>query len=128
MEETRVDNGVFYCKIERDAVTQIGDFTFDLINNPYHLLIATGTSASEEGLNYHGGGNRAASGESFLFQEEISEDIYEGCGKSKWCIGLPYGCVVTKNCVSFGAVIDEDRKYFFEIQTSGNYMRSERFT
>lgn len=36
-------NGVIYCKVERDPLTQVGNKVFDLINNKYYLLLAAGT-------------------------------------------------------------------------------------
>lgn len=37
---------VIYCKVRRDIVTQVNDLTFDLVNNKYHLLVASGASVS----------------------------------------------------------------------------------
>lgn len=58
---------------------------------------------------------------------QLSEDnqvtqpmsVYDGCGKAKTCIGIPSDCVLSENCVSFGAVTVKDGRYSFEMQTSG---------
>lgn len=41
--ESSVVNGVIYCKVERDPLTQVGNQIFDLVNNKYYLLLASGT-------------------------------------------------------------------------------------
>lgn len=53
-------DGVIYCKVERDAVSVVEGQTIDLINNKYHLLVATGLSLRENSVSYHDIG-RAAS-------------------------------------------------------------------
>lgn len=44
LEKSHVD-GVIYCKVERDAVSTVKGQTFDMINEKYHLLLATGLVA-----------------------------------------------------------------------------------
>jgi hypothetical protein len=44
--------------------------------------------------------------------------IYDDCGTTKSCFGLPFGCVDSKNCASFGAVIVKDGSYEFEMLSS----------
>jgi hypothetical protein len=44
--------------------------------------------------------------------------IYEDCGSTKSCFGLPSGCVESKDCISFGAVIVKDGNYEFEMLSS----------
>lgn len=41
-------DGLLTCKFTRDKVTVIENRTFDLVNNPYHLLIAAGDSLKRE--------------------------------------------------------------------------------
>lgn len=139
MRESRIENNAFYCLVERDAVSQIGNFTFDLNNEAYHLLIASGKSVTETGLSYHGRDNREASAAPILFVElpedtttittedttEITSEpqevgIYDGCGKSKTCFGLPNGCIGSESCDLFGAVIVERGTYTFEMLSSSN--------
>lgn len=53
-------DGVIYCKVERDAVTQIEGNTFDLINQRYHLLLATGKELRDNSVSYHDIGREAS--------------------------------------------------------------------
>ena len=92
-----------------------------MYNEAYYLLLATGTSVTDNGLSYHGRNNRVASSSPIRFLEEfpVPDNIYDGCGESKYCIGFPEGCIESESCVSFGAVIVKDEIYSFEMQTSG---------
>lgn len=47
VQQSYVD-GVIHCTVERDAVTTVKGQRFDLINEKYHLLLATGSSADCE--------------------------------------------------------------------------------
>lgn len=42
--DSSYDNGVIYCKIRREARSNVNGVHFDLINNKYHLLVASGKS------------------------------------------------------------------------------------
>lgn len=54
-------------------------------------------------------------------QPDINNDIlYSGCDNTKTCIGLPAGCLVTKNCQSFGAIIYRDDEFIFEMQSASH--------
>lgn len=46
-------DGIIRCKIERDPVTSVRGKTFDLINTPYNLLLASGKTVRENGVGYH---------------------------------------------------------------------------
>lgn len=47
-----------------------------------------------------------------------NEDIiYNGCGDSKTCFGIPNNCIETRSCVSFTAVKVEGDKYVFEMRS-----------
>ncbi|XP_037920288.1 putative ferric-chelate reductase 1 homolog isoform X2 [Hermetia illucens] len=46
-------DGVIYCKVERDPVTEVKGRTFDLIKQRYHLLLAAGAEVRENGVGYH---------------------------------------------------------------------------
>jgi hypothetical protein len=134
LKESKIENGMIYCLVERDAISTVDDMTFDLTSQAYHLLIASGSTATEISIGYHDI-NRAPSSEPIFFIEDESviiepspepttttempsEDVYDECGKTKTCFGLPNGCVVTKSCVSFGAVIVKSGTYRFEMQSS----------
>lgn len=42
--EGSYNNGQIYCRVERDAVSQVKGVTFDLIKQKYNVLVASGTS------------------------------------------------------------------------------------
>lgn len=42
--EATYSDGVIYCRIRRDAYSNVMGRNFDLINNKYNLLVATGSS------------------------------------------------------------------------------------
>jgi len=46
-------DGVIYCRVQRDAVTNVQGRTFDLRNGKYHLLVASGSSLKENSVGYH---------------------------------------------------------------------------
>jgi hypothetical protein len=49
---------------------------------------------------------------------EPASSVYSGCGVTKSCFGLPIGCLASKNCVSFGALIIQEGIYQFEMLSS----------
>ncbi|XP_011186308.1 putative ferric-chelate reductase 1 homolog isoform X2 [Zeugodacus cucurbitae] len=51
--ESSVVDGIIYCKVQRDMVTQVRGKSFDLLNNKYHLLVASGTGLKENSVGYH---------------------------------------------------------------------------
>lgn len=51
------------------------------------------------------------------------DPFYEGCGKTKNCFGLPFGCLQTKNCKAAVAVLVRGDRYHFEMQgRDGKYV------
>ena len=96
-------------------------------------MIATGSAASDDGISYHFG-NRAVSSSSILFTEVVDSEttssttpqepdqkgIYDECGFTKTCFGHPDGCIDTKNCAIFAAVLVHGETYLFEMQSPGN--------
>lgn len=42
LESASIKNDVIYCKFRRDKLTVIQGRTYDLVNTPYHLLVAAG--------------------------------------------------------------------------------------
>ncbi|XP_072391895.1 putative ferric-chelate reductase 1 homolog [Diabrotica undecimpunctata] len=42
-----------YCKVRRNIVTNVSGITFDLVNNRYNLLVATGSKISPTSVGYH---------------------------------------------------------------------------
>lgn len=54
--------------------------------------------------------------------------VYDGCDVTKTCFGLPPGCLNSKSCVSFGAVIVKNSTYTFEMQSSSeSFMNQQEF-
>lgn len=51
-----------------------------------------------------------------IIDEEI---IHTGCGSDKVCFGYPIGCLDTKDCLLFGAVIYDEGRFIFELLSPG---------
>ncbi|XP_037714123.1 putative ferric-chelate reductase 1 homolog isoform X2 [Drosophila subpulchrella] len=51
--DASIVDGVIYCRVQRDAVTNVQGRTFDLRNGRYHLLVASGSSLKENSVGYH---------------------------------------------------------------------------
>ena len=66
MKEARIVDGSIYCLVEREAISFIDEMEFNLINDSFHLLIASGSTAAELSIGYHDI-NRAVSESSFNF-------------------------------------------------------------
>lgn len=69
LRESRFDNGAIYCLVDRAAVSEVDDMTFDLTSDAFHLLIASGSIALELSISYHNL-YRGASREPILFSED----------------------------------------------------------
>lgn len=54
-------NGTIYCKVEKDSVIDVKGKRFDLVNNKYYLLIASGKSIKSNGVGYHDNGRLPSS-------------------------------------------------------------------
>uniref|UniRef100_A0A2M4A6W7 Putative domon domain of stromal cell-derived receptor 2 n=1 Tax=Anopheles triannulatus TaxID=58253 RepID=A0A2M4A6W7_9DIPT len=51
--EKSYNDGTIYCKVERDAVSTVKGQKFDLVNEKFHLLLASGSSVESTNVNYH---------------------------------------------------------------------------
>uniref|UniRef100_A0A182KFZ1 Domon domain of stromal cell-derived receptor 2 n=1 Tax=Anopheles christyi TaxID=43041 RepID=A0A182KFZ1_9DIPT len=51
--EKSYNDGVIYCKVERNAVSMVKGQKFDLLNDKFHLLLAAGSSVESTNVNYH---------------------------------------------------------------------------
>ncbi|KAK9732358.1 Reeler domain [Popillia japonica] len=53
MLSSSIEDGVIYCRVQRDAVTTVNNRLFDLINNKYILLVAAGKSVESNRVGFH---------------------------------------------------------------------------
>lgn len=81
LEGSLVD-GTIYCKVQRNALSTVRGHEFDLVNNRFHVLISSGSSAEATNVGYHDIG-RWASGEAHLLA-----DISEFAGRSNLLLRL----------------------------------------
>lgn len=49
--------------------------------------------------------------------EQISNLIYEGCGSTKSCVGIPIDCITARTCQSVATAVMVGNRYFFELQS-----------
>jgi hypothetical protein len=109
--ETRMIDDRIYCKVRRIPYSVVNGHVMDLVNERHHLLIAGGDALTQNGVAPHGPGNRLSTTERLW----LSKSIYDGCGSSKVCFGIPNGCVNERSCGLFGAVIYENGNFDFEL-------------
>lgn len=84
LEGSLVD-GTIYCKVQRNALSTVRGQEFDLVNNRFHVLIASGSSVESTHVGYHDIG-RWASGDA-----QLLADISEFAGKSNLLLRLHAG-------------------------------------
>lgn len=53
LESGVIRNDMIYCKFRREKLTNIQGRTYDLVNTPYHLLVAAGTDLRSNGVDFH---------------------------------------------------------------------------
>lgn len=115
-------DGVIYCQVERNAVTEVKGRTFDLHNNEYNILLATGQSLKENKVGYHDI-LREASAVKYLLSkpkrdtEKPTDPIYNGCGVNKTCFGIPTACVDNQNCQAFMSMTPKGDNYVIEMKS-----------
>lgn len=51
--EGRLENGMIYCQVEREAVTIVNNVKFDLTKQSYFLLLASGSKIRPSTVDYH---------------------------------------------------------------------------
>lgn len=113
--------------MERNAVSQIDDLTFNLAEDAHYLLLASGKELRNNSISYHDI-VRESSALPILFDEEnpiiiapkehetpSDSNFYDECQKTKSCFGSPRGCVDDRNCNFVGAVIVKNGIYQFEM-------------
>ncbi|XP_020280985.1 putative ferric-chelate reductase 1 homolog isoform X2 [Pseudomyrmex gracilis] len=53
LETGTVKDDMIYCKFRRDKLTTLQGRTYDLVNTPYHLLVAAGDNLRGNGVDFH---------------------------------------------------------------------------
>ncbi|XP_055698466.1 putative ferric-chelate reductase 1 homolog isoform X2 [Phlebotomus papatasi] len=53
LQNASYTDGVIYCNVERDARSTVMGKTFDLLNEKYYLLLASGSSIRDSGVAFH---------------------------------------------------------------------------
>ncbi|XP_076268127.1 putative ferric-chelate reductase 1 homolog isoform X1 [Rhynchophorus ferrugineus] len=78
-------DGVIYCKVRRDASTNVNGKTYDLVNDKYNLLIAAGSSVKADSVSFHDIAYLASA------ESQSLADVSALAAKSKLLIRL-HGC------------------------------------
>lgn len=89
---------------------------FDLVNEPFYLLLAGGPNVNSDSVGFHNS-DRGVTGERFWLGDPPSDYdfIYNGCGSVKLCFGMPEGCVASRNCDLVSTVYDNNGDFEFEL-------------
>lgn len=111
--EGRIINGRIYCRIIRDSFSIVNNHIIDLENEKYFLQLAGGIPLRNDSVGPHGV-NRGVSSQPISLVT-----IYDGCGNSKVCHGVPEGCVSARNCNLLGVVNSADGNFDFELMSMG---------
>ena len=52
-----------------------------------------------------------------------SYDVYQGCGITKACFGIPSHCVPNRSCAMLGAVTYDNPDFTFELLSTGTFLK-----
>ncbi|KAJ6643374.1 putative ferric-chelate reductase 1 like, partial [Pseudolycoriella hygida] len=118
-------NGTLYCKYERNAFGTESAIDVDLMSQNFRILVSSGTSVSNTAPSYN---NRMASGVSTAYNKPLEKvearnadlSIYNGCGVSKTCFGMPANCVASQTCESVVTATSIGNRFEFELQTQNS--------
>ncbi len=126
--KTKVED-ILYCNFVRPAdmefeipTDQGGTMEQHLSETPYHVLLAKGflDDATNEPLYHENNADtRYATPEPVPLYEYNSflDDLYQGCGDTKGCVGLPNGCVESSNCdLVLAYAGNEEGSYDFQMR------------
>ena len=123
-------DGVLRCSFNMEAKVPIPDpknntniiLNLDLNNDAYNLLLAVGPVNPNGQVGFHP--EKLVSSEQYkladfnLFYNKTS--IFDDCGDTKGCFGLPDGCMANKSCDTLMTYVGIDENtYHIEMQTSG---------
>lgn len=96
----------------------MNEFTFDLVNDQHHLLLAGGPTLAVNSVLGHT--IRGVTTDRFWLKEPTPDlPIYIGCGTTKLCFGIPSGCILTQNCNMLATVYDNNGDFEFELLGKG---------
>ncbi|XP_011498802.1 PREDICTED: putative ferric-chelate reductase 1 homolog [Ceratosolen solmsi marchali] len=93
-----VQDGIMTCKFFRNKLTVVQGQQFDLVNTPYHLLIAIGSGLKEKSVGYHDIA-RASSGETRLLS-----DVSEGLVASSELLVRIHGALMLASWIGTASV------------------------
>ncbi|XP_065209987.1 putative ferric-chelate reductase 1 homolog [Planococcus citri] len=113
-----IADGYIYCKIRIDPVTNIQNKRFDLNNNEYYLLLASGREANPNGVDYHDEiytSSKSRRSLSEVLPDTVPDSFYDGCDTTKTCFGVPDGCLDKKNCNAVTSVNVQGNRYVFSM-------------
>lgn len=71
-----------------------------------HFSIWLMTFLRFAGVKISGSGNETTTDSADL---SLEKGIYDGCGKAKFCVGLPYHCIENKSCKEFVATFKKGK-------------------
>ena len=98
-------DGYLYCSVVRQAAIEIQTPTsptpkasFDLNTNPFHLLLARGPLNDLGLLTKHSEKVKSNDKVELFKSNPFNDDVYQGCGVTKGCFGMPASCETSKNC------------------------------
>lgn len=122
--DIRVVDARIYCKVEKDPISIIHGVTHDLKNDAYFLMLASGPNVLETTILNHGPIFRGTSAEAMHLIPRIPDEpnIFDGCGETKVCFGIPNLCFRTGNCDQFvGVTFNKETDVFtFEMRSMGD--------
>lgn len=121
--EARSIDGRIYCRIERDAISIVNGQVFNLETQNFYLLLAGGPFATVNSVGTHGINRGVSSDRYWLVDQDettttenpTEDPIYDGCGTTKLCFGIPSNCVSTRNCDLLSTVFNNGGNFEFEL-------------
>lgn len=79
-------DGSIYCKIERDVISTVRGKRFDLNNDKFHLLLATGETLKENSVGYHGSEKISTAQKETLSKLTVSIDFCDSFLRWKYIL------------------------------------------
>ncbi|CAH0382734.1 unnamed protein product [Bemisia tabaci] len=95
---------------------------FDLDNNEYHALLAAGSALKQNTVGFHDVAYVSSPEKKVLsnYRKVIKRDeIFDGCGATKNCFGIPQGCIELQSCTAVATFMVQGTRYIFEMKANG---------